>query len=301
MLKLHVYILRVFILVFLYLLPLISLYFSSIFLISICMSILYRLFIIHYMVWYFPPYIDMFLFQAEQDREMDLLRNAVTDAERKIQLLQDQVEELESKIVPSIAPIVESLDKSIEQHVGLIYLIGGFDGCSWLSTLDGFSPSLNIITPLKSMSSARSYASAVSLDSSIYVFGGGDGHLWFDSGIILKFIQYLHVHSPMISLPVSHLYFLLNLNVVECYNRCHDEWTECPSMKLKKGSLAGATLNGKIFAIGGGDGVDCFSDVEVFDPVEERWINYQSMLHTVTLHKHSCYPCLLLNESILVF
>jgi len=54
-------------------------------------------------------------------------------------------------------------------------------------------------------------------------------------------------------------------------------------MLREKGSLAGATLNGKIYAIGGGDGVECFSDVEMFYPAQGRWINNQSMLHTVTL------------------
>lgn len=51
-------------------------------------------------------------------------------------------------------------------------------------------------------------------------------------------------------------------------------------MLREKGSLAGATLNGKIYAIGGGDGVKCFSDVEMFDPAQGGWINIQSMLQT---------------------
>jgi len=118
---------------------------------------------------------------------MELLRNAFIDAERNIQLLQDRVIELESKIVPSVPLVGDSIDKLTEQCFDpedVIYLIGGFDGYSWLSALDCFSPALNTVTPLKSMSSARSYASVVALDGILYVFGGGDGNLWFDSGII---------------------------------------------------------------------------------------------------------------------
>lgn len=114
---------------------------------------------------------------------MELLRNAFKDAGSKIQLLQDRIEELESK---SALVVDESPDKSIEQYFGsedVIYLIGGFNGHSWLSALDCFSPTFNILTPLKPMSCARSYASAAALDGLLYVFGGGDGDSWFNSGI----------------------------------------------------------------------------------------------------------------------
>lgn len=68
---------------------------------------------------------------------------------------------------------------------------------------------------------------------------------------------------------------------VECYSQRNDSWTLCPSLIRPKGSLAGVTLNGKIFALGGGDGCECFSDVEMFDPATGRWIYSQSMLQKV--------------------
>ncbi|PHT58459.1 Heat shock protein 82 [Capsicum baccatum] len=36
----------------------------------------------------------------------------------------------------------------------------------------------------------------------------------------------------------------------------------CPCLKEKRGSLAGATLKDKIFAIGGGNGIECFSQTK---------------------------------------
>ncbi|KAL5212262.1 hypothetical protein ABZP36_023109 [Zizania latifolia] len=45
-----------------------------------------------------------------------------------------------------------------------------------------------------------------------------------------------------------------------------------------KGSLAGVSLNGKIYTFGGGDENQYFSDVEVFDPAYGKWIKYQPML-----------------------
>ncbi|KAL5196745.1 hypothetical protein ABZP36_000257, partial [Zizania latifolia] len=76
--------------------------------------------------------------------------------------------------------------------------------------------------------------------------GGGDGVCWFDT--------------------------------VNCYDRTCDDWTICPSLTRDKASLAGVSLNGKIYTFGGRDGNQCFSDVEVFDPVYGKWIKYQPML-----------------------
>jgi len=52
-------------------------------------------------------------------------------------------------------------------------------------------------------------------------------------------------------------------------------------LNQKKGSLSGAALNDKIFAVGGGNGVDCFSDVEMLDLDIGRWIPTRSMLEKV--------------------
>jgi hypothetical protein len=52
-------------------------------------------------------------------------------------------------------------------------------------------------------------------------------------------------------------------------------------LNRKKGSLAGVSLNSKIYAIGGGDGNETFSEVEMFDPYLEKWICGPSMLTSV--------------------
>lgn len=68
---------------------------------------------------------------------------------------------------------------------------------------------------------------------------------------------------------------------VESYNPANNQWSLCPSMNEKKGSLAGAMLDSKIFAIGGGNGTECFSDVEMYDANVGSWIPTQSMLEKV--------------------
>ena len=79
---------------------------------------------------------------------------------------------------------------------GLIYLIGGYDGTSWLAGLDSYSPSNDKLIPLKPMSTPRSYACATALDGDIYVIGGGiNGDTWFNTGIIAFFYQLIFCYD----------------------------------------------------------------------------------------------------------
>ena len=63
-----------------------------------------------------------------------------------------------------------------------ILLIGGYDGVSWLSSLDGYSPSQNLSKSLSPMHTERCYAAVSKLDGEFFVFGGGTRGQWFDTG-----------------------------------------------------------------------------------------------------------------------
>ncbi|XP_059668085.1 uncharacterized protein LOC132313370 isoform X2 [Cornus florida] len=171
-------------------------------------------------------------------------------SEIQIRQLKDRCMMLESTSNPSIEFVNETVMESFnELNLDLdewIFLVGGYDGVSWLSALNSFSPSHDVIKSFKSMNSLRCYASVAKLNGELYVFGGGNGSSWYDT--------------------------------VESYNPANNQWSCRPSLKDKKGSLAGATLNNKIFALGGGNGIECFSDVEMFDIDVGRWISTQSML-----------------------
>lgn len=71
------------------------------------------------------------------------------------------------------------------------------------------------------------------------------------------------------------------LFIVESYSLANHQWVSRPSLNQKKGSLAGVSLNNTIFAIGGGNGVECFSEVEMFELDAGRWIQTPSMRHEV--------------------
>ncbi|KAJ0975503.1 hypothetical protein J5N97_017468 [Dioscorea zingiberensis] len=190
--------------------------------------------------------------EVESDRKIQQLNDLVKHSERKIEQLEEHLKELESMVDPSV-DLDDLMKEFVDQYIGsdkMIYLVGGFDGESWMSALDSLSPSLDVLTPLKSMMYARQYASAVALHGRIYVFGGGE------------FGGENSCHKT----------------VVECYNTNYDEWAICAPMRCGKANLSGATLNGKIFAIGGGTRHVCYSDVQMFDPALERWFNTQPMI-----------------------
>lgn len=172
------------------------------------------------------------------------------------------------------------MESSSEQHLdpdGLIYLVGGYDGKSWLSSLDSYSVSKDIIKSLKKMPSIRSYTSLATLNGNLYVIGGGYAELWYNTGMEVSCIL-LPFH-----LTCSSVLIYLCLVEVDIYNPANDDWSSLPCLNEQKGGLAATTFYDKIFAIGGGNGVRCFSDVEMFDIDVGRWISARSMHHKVNL------------------
>ncbi|CAA0827477.1 Unknown protein [Striga hermonthica] len=190
-------------------------------------------------------------FRREQSQKMESLQKKLAEAEQVVHRLENKFMKLEtisrtSMGLPGDEVLLESPHEVQFNLNESILLVGGFDGESWSSALQSFSPSHNVLRSLKPMSSVRSYAAVACFNSELYVFGGGTGSKWYDT--------------------------------VESYDAANDEWTKRACLNKAKGSLAGAALNGKIYAVGGGNGADCFSDVEMFDPYVGRWISARSML-----------------------
>jgi len=63
-----------------------------------------------------------------------------------------------------------------------IYILGGLAD-TWLESVLVFSPATNQMRGAAPMLAPRSYAAASLLDSNIYLYGGGDGSSWSDSGM----------------------------------------------------------------------------------------------------------------------
>ncbi|KAK1306067.1 hypothetical protein QJS10_CPA10g01803 [Acorus calamus] len=185
----------------------------------------------------------------KQYEENKALQEKQVHMEKEAQRLKNRIKYLEYKIDLSLTHVDESQNELIIKHKLMpedyIYLVGGIDDATWLSAVNSFAPSLDMLTSLRPMCSARAYASAVALSGSLYVFGGYDGTLCYKT--------------------------------VECYDPKKDEWTSCSSLVRERSSLAGVSLHDKIFAVGGGYMSEFLSDVEMFDPALNRWINMQPM------------------------
>lgn len=85
---------------------------------------------------------------------------------------------------------VESLDNVYLDFDESVFLVGGYDGVSWLSALDLYCPSQDMLKTLKPMGNVRSYSSVVKLNGELYVFGGGNGSLWYDTGTLAHYLYH---------------------------------------------------------------------------------------------------------------
>ncbi|XP_008442365.1 uncharacterized protein LOC103486256 [Cucumis melo] len=201
-----------------------------------------------------PPLI------AELVQEIQELRESKAEQTEKIVFLEEKLLIAEGEILELKSLLTlpnsnaleakrvveeEQIENSCLDPRESIFLIGGYDGASHLSTLELYDPSRDMIKSLRAMRSVRGYASVAWLNSQLYVLGGGNGCVWY--------------------------------NTVESYNLETDQWTLSPSLNLAKGSLGGVSIGNKLFAIGGGNGIESLSEVEMLDLDLGRWIFTRSM------------------------
>ncbi|KAK9059152.1 hypothetical protein SSX86_021771 [Deinandra increscens subsp. villosa] len=196
---------------------------------------------------------EMMASKAMQNDKTNHLEEKIAFLEQNLADAQDEIKKLKgtrnmSELETYVGPqeYIDLKSNEINLADDRILLVGGYDGRSWLSSLDCYSPSQNLIKSLNPMNSKRCYAAASKLESELFVFGGGTCGQWFDT--------------------------------VESYDPLADRWTTCPPLNKKNGSLAGATVNDKIYVVGGGNGVDCYSTVEMLDFDIGAWIPSRSML-----------------------
>ncbi|KAJ7959583.1 Kelch-like protein [Quillaja saponaria] len=187
---------------------------------------------------------DLKLSQLKQAQKISYLQQELAESRQEIKKLKDQQKMLECSSFTEREVVKEEPDLN---HGGSMVLVGGYDGLSFLSAIDHYTPSQDLIVPLSAMSSMRLNTLAIKLNNEVFVIGGVHENLWYDT--------------------------------VESYNLESRCWNCCPSLNQRKGSLTGISLNEKIFAIGGGDGVQSLSEVEVLDLDVGRWIPTKSMLH----------------------
>eukprot|EP01064_Diplonema_japonicum_P000920 TRINITY_DN10608_c0_g1_i1.p1 TRINITY_DN10608_c0_g1~~TRINITY_DN10608_c0_g1_i1.p1 ORF type:complete len:473 (+),score=114.02 TRINITY_DN10608_c0_g1_i1:156-1574(+) len=138
-------------------------------------------------------------------------------------------------------------------HKGCIYVFGGFDGEKEYRTVERYDPTVNTWTDSGSIAPMPFEAcelGSISLGQHIYIIGGTQGR-----------------HSPGEKV----------LPIVQRFDPDSNEWTVLPSMSTKRMCPAAVAYEGKLWVIGGSDGVGALNTAEYYDPEEEKWHNGASM------------------------
>ncbi|QCE12062.1 kelch-like protein 18 [Vigna unguiculata] len=220
------------------------------------------------------------------------LEQKLIEAEREIQHLKDRCTLLESAC--SIPNRLEYVEKAVIKSTAdldpkdSLFLIGGFDGNSWLATMDLYCTSQSLTKPLKPMNSVRSYASVVRLNSEIYVLGGGNGYVWYDT--VHMFASSLVPFKYFYILVISRMTRVSKSDVEENHL---DNFFENHTKIFNRFALGAVELNGSIYATGGFDGTDYLRSAERFDPREHSWTKISDMNV-----KRGCHCSVVLNEKL---
>ena len=101
------------------------------------------------------------------------------------------------------------------------------------------------------MPTGRAALSTCAVNGKIYAVGGTDP--WGDKGVGAR------------------------ISALEEYDPAIDIWTKKANMPTARSSLSTSVVDGKIYAIGGYNGVQTFSTVEMYDPATDTWTRKADM------------------------
>ncbi len=169
-----------------------------------------------------------------------------------------------------------------------------FNGTTWsapfnLSDKISGTPSLTDVkwTTKTSMPGGKSYAASAVLNNKLFIFGGS-----------LPLVNYQYDSSSNTWTRISDSPFnganesgaaVINGKIyivsdpggykeLKIYNPANDSWSMGPDLPTPRRSPAVAAVNGKLYAIGGGDSsLNSFATVEEYDPILNRWTTKASM------------------------
>jgi hypothetical protein len=128
----------------------------------------------------------------------------------------------------------------------LVYAVGGHDGRDHLASVEVLDVMSQCWRPCRPMKTERSYFGAEALHSRLYLFGG----------------QNLEYKA---------------LNETECFDCLRGAWLAGPDLNTPRRNCCSVELDGRIYTIGGFDGMQILSSVEVLDPRMKNWMPIESL------------------------
>lgn len=112
------------------------------------------------------------------------------ESKQEVQQLKNRISTLEHGSQPVVDPVEvdDHLSSKSQSHFDeSVYIVGGFDGSSWSSSLESYSPFKDTRSSLNSMQFVKKYASAAILNGELYHFGGEGFHT--GNKILLKLLH----------------------------------------------------------------------------------------------------------------
>ena len=187
---------------------------------------------------------------------------------------------------PAIAlPVAARIDLTAVANSSGIYLIGGYDGKTRLTTTEFVSFQRENVQAVTPMPTARKALSSVLLGSKIYALGGDGGGSLLNTNEAYNIVQdRWETLAPMNTARQSFAAVTLGdkiyaigghsnsyLATVEMYDPHRDVWREIQSMPTARYGFGATVVGDKIYVIGGHDGSRVLSTVEVYHPATDTW------------------------------
>lgn len=145
---------------------------------------------------------------------------------------------------------------------GKLYVIGGNDGLSTLTTMDMYDPNTGEWTSKSPMSTDRGLTACAAIDDKIYVMGG------------------MRV--------VGSAYYYEGFSTAEVYDTKTDTWTTLADMPTKRWGLSSTSFKGKIYVFGGRSLGLPYSSIEIYDPQTNTWTTSETNMPTARYCLTSC-------------
>lgn len=98
---------------------------------------------------------------------------------------------------------------------------------------------------------------------------------------------------------ILHFFFFPGATTIEKYDLRTNTWTQVANMNGRRLQFGVAVLEGRLYVVGGRDGLKTLNTVECYDPKRKTW----SSMPPMSTHRHGlgeCFmPCWLLTQAIL--
>lgn len=179
---------------------------------------------------------------------------------------------------------------------GKVYVVGGFDGIEYFSSVRRFDPVDRQWAEVAPMNCKRCYVSVTVLDGCIYALGGFDGHMREQRlGSAERYTPSTNQWSVIAPMNIQrsdgsatslggNVYIAGGfdghecLTSAECYNPATDQWTLISPMRNRRSGIGVAALDGHVFAVGGFNGMARMTSGERYNPETNAWTPIADMI-----------------------